>query len=502
MITRRELLKAAAGVSVLSGPSRALGQWVSAPAPSITVRIDPTARGEIDRGAFGVAVPFWKSQPAEETGFVLLKDADVRFLAFDSGMAVDLYDWRTNRLKRDPQNGRRFMSYEERLQPRYRFETFVAQAKRIGAEMMVYANYGTGSAEEAAAWVAHANKEKGYGVRYWEIGQCLWGNGYFKEIGHEPDAHADKSPAAYARAALEFCRAMKRVDPTIKVGVGLAPAFSKRFPERYADFIRWNETVLDIAGKEIDFADVFFYPGPRTQLSDADMLAAPHENATDIQLIRRLVAAHETASHKIELIMGECNSASGAHTQQIGQAGALFLADHFMTMYEIGLSRVIWYAMYSGIQGGGVRGHGDLGMFASGDCSWHKTAATSNTSAYCQPAAHTPFRTYDGMKMLSRVATPGSQILQATVDDPMVGVHCVRHDQRTMSILFVNKDPGSTRAVKLDAARLRVGPEATVHYYGPASRSVEQWTIDMNRLGERPLVLQPFSLTALLLRTT
>ncbi len=59
---------------------------------------------------------------------------------------------------------------------------------------MVTANYGTGTAEEAAGWVRYANVTKGYGIKYWEIGNENYGNGHYG-AAWEADDHADKSPA-------------------------------------------------------------------------------------------------------------------------------------------------------------------------------------------------------------------------------------------------------------------------------------------------------------------
>src|SRR3712207_8120353 len=42
-----------------------------------------------------------------------------------------------------------------------------------------------------------ANVEKGYGVKYWEIGNENYGNGHYG-TSWEADNHPDKSPAYYA----------------------------------------------------------------------------------------------------------------------------------------------------------------------------------------------------------------------------------------------------------------------------------------------------------------
>ena len=88
---------------------------------------------------------------------------------------------------------------------------------------MIIANYGTGTAEEAAGWVRYANVEKDYDVTYWTIGNENYGNGHYG-ADWEADDHADKSPKEYAATVIAYAEAMKAVDPTIKVGPCLQSA--------------------------------------------------------------------------------------------------------------------------------------------------------------------------------------------------------------------------------------------------------------------------------------
>lgn len=87
--------------------------------------------------------------------------------------------------------------------------------------------------EHAVAWVRYANIRKNYGVKYWEIGNENWGNktGSASEIAH---------------VAKEFSKAMKSVDPKIKVGCG--GNSRNRF-----------KTLLEIAGEDIDFVTLHNY---------------------------------------------------------------------------------------------------------------------------------------------------------------------------------------------------------------------------------------------------
>ena len=60
------------------------------------------------------------------------------------------------------------------------FDSFMGTVQKIGAQPILIANYGTGTPQEAAGWVQYANITKGYGVKYWEIGNEVYGNGYYR----------------------------------------------------------------------------------------------------------------------------------------------------------------------------------------------------------------------------------------------------------------------------------------------------------------------------------
>ena len=123
-----------------------------------------------------------------------------------------------------------------------------------GATAMCIVNYGTNAAgtaggdpNEAAAWVNYANNTKHYGVKYWEIGNEIYGN---SEYGGnwEADKHACQTPTCYGQNAVAFIQAMKAKDPTIKCSVVLcAPG---NWPDGAAP--DWNTNVLAACGSSIE----------------------------------------------------------------------------------------------------------------------------------------------------------------------------------------------------------------------------------------------------------
>ena len=137
-------------------------------------------------------------------------------------------------------------------------DEFLQLCHDLGTEPYLCANVGSGTPEEAAAWVEYCNgsvdtpmgrlrAENGhpepYGVRYWGIGNEVYGNWQYGHIDAE----------TYAHRAIAFAEAMRAVDPELKlVGVG---AHEYEAPE-------WNDSVLAIAGDHIDYLSLHHYvPG-------------------------------------------------------------------------------------------------------------------------------------------------------------------------------------------------------------------------------------------------
>ncbi len=120
-------------------------------------------------------------------------------------------------------------------------------ATNWGAQVVVTVNLGSGTPEMAAEWVRWANKKNHYKIQYWELGNELEGGW---ELGHILPDGTPMTGEIYAKRFLEFARAMKAVDPTIKTG---GPASSN-----------WRgafiEELLRDAGDEVDFVSFHTYP--------------------------------------------------------------------------------------------------------------------------------------------------------------------------------------------------------------------------------------------------
>lgn len=436
--------------------------------PAVTVTVNPTAGLEVvSETAIGVNHAIWDTHLGSDDVADLLKDAGVKAMRYPGGSYSDIYHWADH------------TAPGGYVAPNTDFDTFMRGVRRAGGQAVVTANYGTGTPEEAAAWVRYANVEKGYGVKYWEIGNENYGNGHYGS-GWEADHHPDKSPAYYANLVREYATAMKAVDPTIQVGAVLTtPGDWPDGITAAGDAGSWNEVVLSIAGPVVDFGIIHWYPSGDTA---AQVLAKTDRVVDQIALVRE--QSRRLAGKDLGIALTEVNTSYGRNTQP----GALFAADAYATMLGQGVFTVDWWNVHNGIgQVREIAGHpdyDDFGLLSSGTCTADGTV--------CQPALNTPFAPYHALSMVSRFARPGDQIVTAAASDPLVRAHAARRPDGGLAVMLVNQDPDAAKTVDLRFAGYPAAAEATVLTFANGDTG-----ISTTKGSSSSAVLPPYSITTL-----
>ncbi|WJH32678.1 alpha-L-arabinofuranosidase [Paenibacillus sp. CC-CFT747] len=133
-------------------------------------------------------------------------------------------------------------------------DEFLTFCRELKVEPLICVNDGSGTPEEAAEWVEYCNGDadtpmgklraahghaEPYGVKYWEIGNEVWGPW---QVGH-------CSAEQFAERYLRFAQAMKAADPGI---VLLACGHTQ---------MDWNKTLLDRAAEQMDYLTLHLYHG-------------------------------------------------------------------------------------------------------------------------------------------------------------------------------------------------------------------------------------------------
>ncbi|MEN3305896.1 MAG: hypothetical protein V7603_2098 [Micromonosporaceae bacterium] len=422
--TRRRIralaLIAAATLGVVT--ATAIVTTPASAAVSATVSVNAgQALATIPAAAFGMNVAVYDGLMNDAPIAGLLRNAGIGAVRYPGGSFADIYHWQTN----TADGG--FVA------PNTNFDAYMTTVRSAGAQPVIIANYGSGTPQEAADWVRYANVTKGYGAKYWEIGNEVYGNGYYG-AQWENDTHASKSATTYANNLVQFVSAMKAVDSSIKIGAVLTTPGS--WPDGITgpgDSADWNHTVMSIAGSRIDFVVVHWYPGGS---SPADLLTKPAQISGITSTLRSLINQFSGSNAaNVGIAVTETNSTIDKDTHP----AAMFAPDNYLTWLENGAFNVDWWNLHNGSNGTTT---------VNGATDYNDEGVLSNASG-SEPPAETPFAPYYGIQMLTKLGVPGDALVRATSSQSLLTVHAVRRTNGDVDVLFVNKDPGNAYTVNL-----------------------------------------------------
>ena len=460
-----------------------------------TVSIDTRATLQtLSSIAVGVNAAAWDGDLIDRRTPELVEDAGFQVLRYPGGSTSNNYHWLSN-TPDDPNVGG--------TDPSANFDAFMSVAQRAGARAIITVNYGSGTAAEAADWVRYSNGGCGryngpvpsypgasrrghdYGVRYWEVGNELYGDGTYGatwEVNHK--AH---DPATYAQGVIEYSAAMKAVDPSIRIGAVLtAPGNWPDGQTNDASPKPWNDTVLAKACGALDFVSVHWYPQGPTGESDADLLISPQQGqATAVSytpsipdmvatLKAQLTQYCGARAKAIQIMVTETNSVSyNPGKQTTSLTNALFASDQVMTWLENGVTNVDWWALHNSP----FDGNADpalYGQYSFGDYGILSRGLTSAAGAV-EPPAQTPFPAYYGLQMLSHLGhEAGSQALGVSSSVPLVSIHAVKQVNGKIHVLLINKDPSAAYAVTVSLNGATARGAARVFEYGKDTPSIRR----------------------------
>ncbi len=203
----------------------------------------------------------------------------------------------------------------------WQLDFFMNLCDLMNAEPSIHVRLRGGTPEKAAELVRYANIEKGYGVRYWAI-------------GNEPNLYDDYDTAQFNRDWRAIAEAMLAVDPDILL---VGPELSQ-YPPLFAQTPKdaagrdWMTEFLRANGDLVDIVSIHRYPFPR-QMGRAttieELLANPPEWDVIIPNLRALI--REVLDRDLPIAVTEVNShwspAFGNPASPDSFYNALWLAD-------------------------------------------------------------------------------------------------------------------------------------------------------------------------------
>ncbi|WP_367156015.1 alpha-L-arabinofuranosidase C-terminal domain-containing protein [Methylomonas sp. HYX-M1] len=247
-----------------------------------------------------------------------VKSAGVSAIRFPGGALSNTYQWQ-NAI--GPLAERKVgVTYSGQPAPsNFGTDEFIRLCRLTGSDAVVTVNFSADPAD-AAHWVEYLNgspqsewgalrakngNRQALGVRYFEIGNEIY----------SPNEPGHTSASNYAARVKDFAKAMKTVDPSIKVGVALEASFTQAawMVNVYPHLLSWNEQVIKHLDASLDFVVVHFYAPFDKMFFNNDLkrlvLAGPMVFAQNLASVKGLLATHQR--DRMEIAVTEYNTFFG-----------------------------------------------------------------------------------------------------------------------------------------------------------------------------------------------
>lgn len=318
--------------------------------------------------------------------------------------------------------------------PTFDFESYMTFMKGLSPAgiPVITVNFGTGTPQEAAAWVHYANVVKGYGIKYWQVGNETEGTW---ETGGPINTQD------YVRRYIEFYDAMKAEDPTITVtgpvAGGLMDASNLYNGHTVMqDFI----SLLHAQGKDayINALDFHWYPNWGNYTAATALASAAAMDGYPATIASWLGGVANASN--IPVMLTEFNVDPGDQPFQVTLGNALFVADSL---------------------GRFIRGFGNRG-FTNLWCGLGGTSAINSASggglAYLQTEANAyqyqPHATYWAEWLMTQAwsrggdATPHA-LVSVSGAPALLPAYAARRPDGVLALMVVNEDPSNSYAATI-----------------------------------------------------
>jgi alpha-N-arabinofuranosidase len=453
-------------------------QFNAAPAPAIVnLGVDATQVVRlVDARQFGVNTATWDGNLDTAQTISLLQQAGVLALRFPGGSTADTYNWASN-------EGGNPLTTQATT-----YNQFANVAANIGAQVFITVNYGSGTSNEAAAWVLSANVTNNYGFKYWEVGNECYGSWEMDNNTTAPYKAHD--PWTYAERFATYYQAMKAADPNIKVGAVVVPGEDNYINNKnhaatnlVTGIIHYGWTPVMLStlrslGVTPDFLIYHYYfassSANSSSCADSDPLlmqtadpeASPTtyggwaQAATSLQAM--ITDYIGLGGSNIELCVTENNADSGAEGRQSTSiVNALYLADSTCQLMQTPFNSYLWWDLHNGADTTGSfdptlygwRPNGDFGILNTSD---------------------SPYPTFYAEELLQYFARPGDAVLDATSDYLLLSAYAVYRTNGAVTMLVINKDTTTNFNAQIALTNFVPWTTATIQSYGiPQDQAAE-----------------------------
>jgi len=201
-------------------------------------------------------------------------------LRWPGGNFVSGYHWTDGIGPRDQRPRRTDLAWFSEESNQFGTDEFLQYCRTLGSEPYICVNMGTGTLDEAQAWVEYCNgtgntywanlrrqngHDEPYNVKYWGLGNEMYGSWQIGML-EAPD---------YIKKAREFAKVMKWTDPSIQLVSCGESGLSD-----------WDSAVIEGMASVVDFHSIHIYTGSDDYYSN---VLAPHQAERAIHATQALI---------------------------------------------------------------------------------------------------------------------------------------------------------------------------------------------------------------------
>ncbi len=352
------------------------------------------------------------------------KESGIRFWRWPGGSASDIYHW-DNKYDRPPKD----QSDPGHMNGAWAVSTddFIDFCRQTGSEAIVTVNYGSAryadvpyAADMAARWVRHFNIDKKFKVRYWEIGNEVYGPW---EEGNKMNGKPQLTGDVYGKDFQVIAAAMKKVDPDIYIGAVAVDADSG---DDWTGYHWWMRDLLPQLQGKADYLilhQYFMWPftGDTYTNPGNDVLFGNLHKVSDAYAAEGAMIDKYAAGEKgIPTALTEFNLMNASPKPTIELINGLFTAEVLGEQIKAGYVASNYWDLKNGLD---KKLGGDMALLASDDPS---------------EADGTPHPSYYAYALYSRAF--GDRMIAADSSDPSVKVYASRFAGGEVGLVVVNEN--------------------------------------------------------------
>ncbi|KAJ6494295.1 glycoside hydrolase family 51 protein [Mycena sanguinolenta] len=182
-----------------------------------------------------------------------LKDLNIPIVRYPGGNFVSSYRWQDGVGPKELRPRRPELAWLTEESNQFGTDEFIQWCRLLGAEPFICLNMGTGRLEDALAWLEYCNSSANthyanmrrknghpepYGVKYWALGNEIWGPWQVGQMTAED----------YSKTAYQWAKALRLLDPSIKlISCG------------ETGFADWDRVTLKTLAPVVDFHSIHLY---------------------------------------------------------------------------------------------------------------------------------------------------------------------------------------------------------------------------------------------------